>query len=132
MTMRVGLTKANDSLGNGKAFENSGYDVFRSDVLGFGFIADRYAMTQHVIRKVFHILRRDITATLEERVGTSPKRKANRGTGRSTALHPAIQIDTIRFRITRRQNDVHDVILHLVIDVDIADNAARVDDVFGS
>ena len=78
--MTTSPDRVNDSLGNGQAFENSGYDVFRSDVLGFGFVADRDAMAQHVIRKIFHILRRDVTAPLQERVCASRKRETDRGT----------------------------------------------------
>ena len=62
-------------------------------------------------------------------MGAGREREADRGARRSAALHVAVEIDAVGLRIARREDDVHDVILHLVIDVDAADDAARGDDV---
>ena len=43
--------------------------VFARHFLGFGLVADNHAMTQHVHADGFHVLRRDVTAALEKRVG---------------------------------------------------------------
>ena len=64
-------------------------------------------------------------------MGAGRERETDRGARRSTALHVAVEVDAVGPRIARREDDVHDVILHLVVDVDVADDAARGDDVFG-
>ena len=52
-----------------KAVENHMPEVIVIDVFGFGFIADNDAMAEHVHADGLHVLRGDVPASLQERVG---------------------------------------------------------------
>ena len=59
-------------LGDRQAFQDAGDDIFRGDVLRLGLVADDDPVTQYVVGDVFHILRRDVAAALEERDARGP------------------------------------------------------------
>ena len=44
-------------------------------------------------------------------------------------MHPTIQVNAVGARIPSREDDVHDVVLHLVIHVDAAHHTARRDNI---
>ena len=96
--------------------------------LGLGFVADDDAVAQDIGADALDVLRRDVAAAVQERVGARGQREVNRGARRSAVTNQAFQIQIVRRRLARRPDDIDDVILHAIVDVDAVHDRARRDD----
>ena len=77
---------------------------------------------------LFYILRRHVAATFEEGVGFGGEGKRNGRARGSAELNEIFDRDFIMVRIARGAHEVHDVILHFVIYVNIIDDQAGIED----
>src|SRR5438094_368133 len=66
-------------------------------------------------------LRRHVAAALEERVRLRRQRQIQRRARRRAVLDEPIQIQLVRRGIARREDEVDDVLLDLVVEIDLID-----------
>src|SRR4029079_5636864 len=102
-----------------QACKNSFDDGLARHRLGFGFVANDNSMAQYVRADALHVLWRDVTAAVQEGVGAGTKGQINGGARRSAVANQPFQSQIVGGRFTRGPNDVHNVILHPVVDVDV-------------
>ena len=88
-------------------------------------------MAQHVHADGLHVLRRHIAAALEERIRFRRNRQIDRRARRRAVLDEAGDIDVVRLRLARGEDQIHDVVLDLLVHVDGIDHLARLQDLLG-
>ena len=85
-------------------------------------------MAQYVVPDGFDVLRRDVAAAVEERVGLGREGEIDGGTGRGTVADHPVKLEAVGLRLATGPDDIDDVVLHPVVDVDTVDDFARADD----
>ena len=86
-------------------------------------------MAEDILRDAFDILRRDKAATPEEGVRLGREGEGHRGTRRGAELDEVGHLNLVPRRFTCAADHVDDVVLHLVVDVNVVDDLACLEDV---
>src|SRR5436853_2041314 len=110
--------------------KNSLDDGLTRHRFGLSFVADDDAMAQHVGANTLHILWRNISAPVQERMGARSECKVNGGARRCAIANQSFETQIVGGWFACRPDDVHDVIFHAVIDVDVVNELASSDDLF--
>ena len=85
-------------------------------------------MAQDIVPDAFDILRRDVTAAVQEGVGARGEGEIDRCAWRRAVADQAVELQIIRGGFARRPNHIDDIILHPIIDVDVVNDIARGND----
>src|SRR5262249_15989641 len=117
------------ALGHGQRFQDLCNDVFGSDILRFGLVANRHAVAQHIQCEALHVLRRDVAAAVQEGRGGGGHGGGDGRGGRGGAADVAVQVDAVALRVACGPDHIDDVVLELVINVNGIDDVAGGKDV---
>src|SRR6266550_4620812 len=108
--------------------ENSLDDGLTRHGLSLGFIADNDAVTQYIGADALYVLRRDVAAAVQERVGARTECEINGGARRSSVANQSFQPQIVGAGLSRGPDHVNNVIFHAVVDVDVVNDVPRGDD----
>ncbi len=103
--------------------------VVGGHVLGLGLVRHDDAMPQHVGADALDVLRRHVAPAFDERVRLRCERQKERRPRRRAVLDERAEVEVERLGVARRDDEIDDVLLDLVVDVDRVDQLARGDDV---
>ncbi len=99
-------------------------DRFAGFFLGLGLVGDGDAMAQHVHADAFHVLRRHVATAFQERISLGRQRQRDGRARRRAKLDEILHRDLVMIGIARGADQIHDVILHLVVHVNVVDDFA--------
>src|SRR5262249_42866119 len=116
--------RAGAGLGDSDFFQDPTGQLFPVDLLGLGLVGDMDAMAQHVERDLLHVLRRDVGAPVDQRVGARGLGEIERG-ARARAVGDEVRDgEPDLIWLARRLDDVQAVVLDLLVDVDLVERGA--------
>ena len=119
------------SSGHREFIENFLDDCLAGLLFGFRLIGDGDAVAEHVHANAFDVLRGDIAAATEEREGFGGEGQRNGGAGGGAELNEFFDLDFVDFRLAGGANEIDNVVLHFVVHVNLVDDLAGIEDVFG-
>ena len=103
-------------------------DLLARHLFGLGLVREHEPVAQHVGPDGLHVLRRDVAAVAEERVRA---RRQVRGDARARARAVLDErrevLQPVLGGLARREDDVDDVVLDLLVDVHLLDDLARLE-----
>src|SRR5690606_20048211 len=100
-------------------FEDAGDEVVRGDLLRLGLVAGDDAVAQDVRADGLHVFRQDVAPAAQVGVGAGAGRKIDRRPRRGAVLNERRDVrEPVRLRLTRRVDEVHDVIRELLVHVE--------------
>src|SRR5437763_1099406 len=78
----------------------------------FCLVADDDAMTQNIRTDALDVLRRDVAATIQERMRSSSESEVYGGARRGAITDQTFKLQIVSRRFACRPNDIDDIILH--------------------
>ena len=82
-------------------------------------------MPQNIHSDGFHVLRRHVSSALEKRIRLRHDRQIQRRPRRCPPLDELLDVQPVLLRLPRREHDVHDVFLDLVININLVHHRPR-------